>query len=202
MRGDSPVSLRDLPPTVVDLLGLSADAPFPGRSLAAFWGPATGRKPTETATPGFSEQADATALHPEHPIGLANAGVQMSLVASGMHYIRNGRGAEQFYDLRVDPYEQTNLVKPGYETPGVDVFRKMLLKVLDENPGSIEAENAYLKAYRQRLQALVSRSAPLRNGSRIDRQVGQPRRIGSWSSTVFSGLISAQSTMPIRAMPT
>ncbi len=34
---DSPVSLRDLPATVVDQLGLSAGSPFPGRSLAAYW---------------------------------------------------------------------------------------------------------------------------------------------------------------------
>ena len=33
-----PVSLRDLPATVVDLLGLSAGSPFPGHSLAAYWG--------------------------------------------------------------------------------------------------------------------------------------------------------------------
>ena len=32
-----PVSLRDLPATVVDLLGLAGGAPFPGRSLARFW---------------------------------------------------------------------------------------------------------------------------------------------------------------------
>ena len=34
-----PVSLRDVPATVVDLLSLGRDAPFPGRSLARFWGP-------------------------------------------------------------------------------------------------------------------------------------------------------------------
>ena len=32
-----PVSLRDLPATVVDQLGLSAGSPFPGHSLAAYW---------------------------------------------------------------------------------------------------------------------------------------------------------------------
>ena len=32
-----PVSLRDIPATVVDLLGLARAAPFPGRSLARFW---------------------------------------------------------------------------------------------------------------------------------------------------------------------
>ena len=34
---ENPVSLRDLPATVVDLLGLSATSPFQGRSLAASW---------------------------------------------------------------------------------------------------------------------------------------------------------------------
>src|SRR5262249_54915570 len=38
----APVTLRDLTATVVDLLGLSAGSPFPGRSLAAHW----------TSTPG------------------------------------------------------------------------------------------------------------------------------------------------------
>ncbi len=152
---DSPVSLRDLPATVVDLLGLSADSPFPGRSLASYWGLAPGQVPPEITTPAFSEQADATALQPHSPVGLDNAGFQMSLVASGMHYIRNGRGAEQLYDLRVDPYEQTNLIKSGHDEHGVQVLRGLLLKVLTDNPGSAEAERAYLKAYRERLRAVV-----------------------------------------------
>ena len=31
------VSLRDLPATIVDLVGLEAGSPFPGRSLAELW---------------------------------------------------------------------------------------------------------------------------------------------------------------------
>ena len=31
------VSLRDLPATIVDLLDLDADAPFPGTSMARYW---------------------------------------------------------------------------------------------------------------------------------------------------------------------
>ncbi len=42
---ESPVSLRDLPATVVDLLGLSAASPFPGRSLAAYWKRPPGEAP-------------------------------------------------------------------------------------------------------------------------------------------------------------
>ena len=32
-----PVSLRDLPATILDLVGLSEGSPFPGRSLANLW---------------------------------------------------------------------------------------------------------------------------------------------------------------------
>ena len=59
---DSPVSLRDLPATVVDLLGLSAASPFPGHSLAAYWKLPPGEVPPGITSPAFSEQANATAF--------------------------------------------------------------------------------------------------------------------------------------------
>ena len=40
------VSTRDIPATVVDLLGLGGSAPFPGRSLARFWQPDADSAPT------------------------------------------------------------------------------------------------------------------------------------------------------------
>ena len=39
----APVSLRDLPATIVDLLEVSSDSPFPGKSLARFWEPRRGK---------------------------------------------------------------------------------------------------------------------------------------------------------------
>ena len=42
-----PVSLRDIPATVVDLLGLASARPFPGRSLARFW---AGKEPAKANT--------------------------------------------------------------------------------------------------------------------------------------------------------
>ena len=42
---NTPVSLRDLPATVVELLGLESGSPFPGRSLAAHWRPAGSSRP-------------------------------------------------------------------------------------------------------------------------------------------------------------
>ena len=34
---DEPVSLRDVPATIADLVATDAESPFPGRSLARFW---------------------------------------------------------------------------------------------------------------------------------------------------------------------
>lgn len=150
-----PVSLRDLPATVVDLLGLAADSPFPGRSLAAHWRRRTGAAPPET-TPALSEIAHATAFQPQDRGGLKRQGVQMSLVARGRHYVRDGNGAEHLFDPIHDPYERTDLMNSEVGAREAGAFRKMLLEVLAAAPGSIEVERAYLRTYRQWLRSLVS----------------------------------------------
>ena len=149
-----PVSLRDLAATVVDLLGLSAGSPLPGRSLAACWasGPGT---PPEATSPALSEQAEAAAFQARPSPGREHPGFQMSLVASGHHYIRHGMGPEQLYDLRVDPDERVNLMTSPHGRQRVGPFRKLLLEVLTDNPGSVEVEKAYLEPYRKWLEDLV-----------------------------------------------
>jgi arylsulfatase A-like enzyme len=148
-----PVSLRDLPATIVEQLGLAAGAPFPGHSLAALWQSTPGESPS-TTTSAFSELAHATAFRPQ--TGLSRRGLQMSLVAFGRHYVRDGTGTEQLYDLARDPFETANLATSAEGSHMVGVFRRMLLKLLTDNPGSIEVENAYLKPFRQRLKTLVN----------------------------------------------
>ena len=76
----------------------------------------------------------------------------------GRHYIRDGSGAERIYDLKVDPYETTNLIGSAPGDKFVVDFRRMLKKLLTNNPGSIAVENAYLKAYRQWLESSVDDS--------------------------------------------
>jgi arylsulfatase A-like enzyme len=155
------VSLRDLPATVVDLLGLSAGSPFPGRSLTAHWGSArSSRVPPEMATPAFSEQADPIALEGDPSRGVGFGTFQMSLVADGQHYIRNGLDAERLFDLTEDPFETTDLIRSGMAAQRLQVFRKTLLNFLTDNPASAEVENAYLKRYRERLKAAVSGPHP------------------------------------------
>ena len=82
-------------------------------------------------------------------------GFQMSLVASGHHYIRDGMGGEQLYDLPSDPFERINLMESRRRRQKVGAFRRMLLEVLTDNPGSVEVERAYLDSYRQSLKSLV-----------------------------------------------
>ncbi len=151
---DQPVSLRDLPATVVDQLGLTAGSPFPGRSLAAYWSLTRGAHPD--ITPVLSEHATETAFEqPEAEKSLRRRDVQMSLVARGRHYIRDGFGSEQLYNLGQDPFESVNLAGSAEGKQGVAIFRRMLLDVLEQNPGTVAAENAYLIAYRQWLESII-----------------------------------------------
>ena len=161
------VSLRDVPATVIDLLGFSAGLPFPGQSLAASWRSApeiamaallrsTPGQSLSPITPAFSELAHETAF--ERQSGKTRRGVQMSLVASGRHYVRDGMGAELLFDLMRDPFETTNLMKSAQGDQMAHPFRIMLLKLLTDNRGSIEIENAYLNVYRQWLKTIVDGS--------------------------------------------
>jgi arylsulfatase A-like enzyme len=153
----SPVSLRDLPATVVDLLGLSGGSPFLGRSLTVYWRSGPGQRP-ESTSPALTEQAEAAAFQTQPRAGREHPGFQMSLVASDHHYIRHGMGLEQLYDLRVDPPERVNLMASPTGEHRVGAFRKLLLEVLRDNPGSVEVEKAYLEPYRKWLEALVGGS--------------------------------------------
>jgi arylsulfatase A-like enzyme len=162
----NPISLRDLPATVVDLLGLADGSPFPGVSLTAYWNPGPGQRP-ENTSPALTEQAEAAAFQPQLRPIREHPGFQMSLVAAGHHYIRHGMGLEQLYDLRVDPDERKNLMASSIGGHRVDVFRRMLLDVLTDNPGSAEVEKAYLESYRKWLEDLVQdRSEPIATTAR------------------------------------
>jgi arylsulfatase A-like enzyme len=156
---NSAVSLRDLPATVVDLLGLSEGSPFPGRSLAAYW--RTDKTPVRLETsPGFTEQVSEEAFKSQSPSTHEHLAMQMSLVALGYHYIRRSAGIEQLYHLSSDPYEQVDLSKDPEGQRQLATFRKMLLEILAESPATTEMDAAYLKSYRQRLKELVAGPNP------------------------------------------
>jgi arylsulfatase A-like enzyme len=145
-----PVSLRDLPATVVDQLGYGTASPFPGRSLAAFW-----QAPPAQRTPVLSEIVHPPALDPASARSREAFG--MSLVAPGWHYVRDGTGAEQLYDLQNDPLEAVNAIDSEDGRPRIGALRRQLFAALTDSPGSKEVEKAYLGSYRRALQAIVQR---------------------------------------------
>ena len=152
-----PVSLRDLPATVIDNLGLAAGSPFPGHSLTAYW--RTPHDPTVADDQMvLSEFADKAALRPQIHRDQSRYGVQMSLTAPGRQYTLDGFGSEQLFDLDRDPSESVNLIDSDLGKQALGMFRKRLLYELDASPGSAEVENAYMKAFRQTLRSLVEQS--------------------------------------------
>ncbi len=123
------VSLRDQPATIVDLVGLAAGAPFPGRSLARFW-----REPAAGAAPGARDEEGAlselTAPNPSNPSSgrsPATRGPLISLAEGDYVYIRNEKdGREQLFHERADPAESDNRARDEAMQPVLERMRRRL----------------------------------------------------------------------------
>jgi arylsulfatase A-like enzyme len=102
-----PVTLRDIPATVIGLLGLPDDGLFPGRSLGRCWLEPERQEP-ESLDPVLSELSHAPWEPESIPV---SKGDMKSLVTGDMHYIRNGDSTEEVYDLRHDPMERNDLIQ-------------------------------------------------------------------------------------------
>jgi arylsulfatase A-like enzyme len=129
---DEPVSLRDLPATVLDLIGSNAGAPFPGRSLTRFWEP--NNRPSDPAL-------DILLMETEQPILLTNQGREpvakgpmKAMVAGGMHYIRSGDGGEELYALGPDRGEQFNMATEPNAEESLQGFRGALRSLFRKRP--------------------------------------------------------------------
>jgi arylsulfatase A-like enzyme len=117
------VSLRDVPATILDLLGLSAGSPFPGESLAPLWSE-TG----ETRERVVVAEVDRVRGQPEwFP---ASKGAMSAIVHGGVHYIRNGDGTEELYDLVRDPAEHRDVAGLAAYAPTLAESRARLQDVL------------------------------------------------------------------------
>jgi len=105
---DAPVSLRDIPTTVLDLIGQSSAVHFPGTSLAQHWRPGVG---TLSGDAVLSEVDRGKKMPPTLPHAPARLGPMHSVLSQGRQYIRNGDGSEELYDLASDPDEHRDLVR-------------------------------------------------------------------------------------------
>jgi len=121
------VSLRDLPATIVDLVGLQAGSPFPGQSLSKRW---RGCSPEDVSVsdPGvLSELGSPNPANPNLGRSPASGGSLVSLAAGDFVYIRNeGDGSEELFNDRDDPSELMNRVRVDAMQPLVQRLRAHL----------------------------------------------------------------------------
>jgi len=117
-RFHGPVSLRDVPSTVLDLAGVNPVPPFPGRTLARFWrgGPVT----PDTV---WSAVRQVPRMPLEYP---AARGDLIAVLAGGLRYIRNGGdGGEELFDVERDPGERHNLAATPDAAAKIAAFRTL-----------------------------------------------------------------------------
>ena len=130
-----PVSLRDLPATIVDVVGLRNDSPFPGKSLAGYWNsnPASNKPPADPVLTQVALRENVSNNKGRAP---AWRGPMKSLVADGNVYILNADGDEELYDLQADPREIKDLADTAVSEPILERFRTALDELLGKEPPS------------------------------------------------------------------
>jgi arylsulfatase A-like enzyme len=98
-RVSVPVSIRDIPATVMDLTGMSGDGPFPGVSLERYWA-SEGPDSAQSVEPVFSELTD-----------IRGAPTMKSIIVGRYHYIWGENRIEALFDIESDPAELTSLMR-------------------------------------------------------------------------------------------
>jgi arylsulfatase A-like enzyme len=126
---DETVSLRDLPATIVDLVGQGQGSPFPGDSLAKFWADSRseGTPSPRDDDPVISELMASNPTQPNQGRSPASRGPLVSLARGDFVYIRNeGDGSEQLFNERNDPQEIDDRSRFESMRPVLAEFRNRL----------------------------------------------------------------------------
>ncbi len=117
---DAPVSLRDIPATITELIGL--DAPFPGRSLARFWNGSGISASTDTL---LAEVSLAPNLPNRYPV---SHGPIQAIILGDRRYIKSKGNKEELFNFETDLGEQHNLA--GVEAARLPEYRRALERML------------------------------------------------------------------------
>ena len=145
-RVDRPVTLRDLPATIVSLAGVGEGSPFPGEPLDRIWGEAdtfTGNSPILGRLIPFARRPDAE--------------VWVSVVVDDRyHYIVPPSGDAEVYDLIDDVEETTNLARREDVTPLLPRFRQALDAAWSADEADVNAWKEQCAEAEQGTEALQS----------------------------------------------
>jgi arylsulfatase A-like enzyme len=129
-----PVTLRDLPATILDLVGLAGQGGIPGTSLAGLWRHGPGSQSPILAW------VEAVAHQPaRYPVV---HGTMQSLVEGRYHAIRRGDGQVSLYDYLADPDETNDLAGD----PGQAPLRRRLEAAADSFAGLGRAQSSPTRA--------------------------------------------------------
>jgi arylsulfatase A-like enzyme len=119
------VSLRDLPATILDLVGMGDGSPFPGRSLAVLWCDSSSRASPGATGAVLSELSRPNPGNPNGGRSPAWRGPLISVAEAEFVYIRNrGDGTEELYNEHLDPGEVQNLIGVEAMQPVVERLRR------------------------------------------------------------------------------
>jgi hypothetical protein len=124
----TPVSLRNLPATVLELAGGPSAARFPGRSLAGLWrGTSPETEPFDTVASSVRRVAGQPEWFP------ASRGDLIGVVQDSLRYLRIlGEGGEAAFAFLRDPGERTNLVRDPAYAAGVEGLRRTAAALVGE----------------------------------------------------------------------
>jgi arylsulfatase A-like enzyme len=132
------VSLRDIPATVVDLVGSATETPFPGRSLHRLWlesPPGLVASSADDAV--LSELSAPNPGDPNQGRSPSHRGPLISVAAGDYVYIRNqGDGSEELFNEHDDPQELLNRARDDAMLPVLQGFRNRLDQIRANSPSA------------------------------------------------------------------
>jgi arylsulfatase A-like enzyme len=120
---DTPVSLRDLPATIMRVALPGVSHPFPGSSLSRYW---LSPQPESTR-----DAADTLLQEVNYDPGLPSStpvskGPMRAVVLDGARLIRRGDGYEELFDFNQDAAETRNLAPTAEAGPQLERLRTAL----------------------------------------------------------------------------
>ena len=167
-RVGSPVAVRDLASTLWECsvgdrsrTSIHTSDNLPGRSLSRYWSDrrAEGERGEDEFEPILSSTSglDAPAAH--FGANVRFRGLMFSVVAGGMHYIRDEFGEEGLFDLKSDPAEDHDLINASESYNVLTRMRVVLDRELKMSRSIAGVEPDRIAKFRSGIAAKLPRSA-------------------------------------------